>query len=60
MIPVKRSYLQQSSPGQTKGLKGGFKEWAGGLAVSEGWVDGWVGGWWAEGWVCASHRVGGE
>ena len=27
-------------PGQTEGLKGGFKEWVDGWA--EGWVDGWV------------------
>jgi hypothetical protein len=32
LIPVKRPYVQLSSPGQTEGLKGGFKEW----------VDGWV------------------
>jgi hypothetical protein len=41
---VKRSYLHQSSPGQTKGER----------LVAEGWVDGWMGGWvdgWAEGWV---------
>jgi hypothetical protein len=31
LIPIKRSYFQQSSPGQTEGLKGGFKEWVGGL-----------------------------
>jgi hypothetical protein len=47
LIPVKRPYVQLSSPGQTEGLKGGFKEW----------VDGWMGGFkewvdgWAEGWV---------
>ena len=29
---VKRPYVQLSSPGQTEGLKGGFKEW----------VDGWI------------------
>ena len=32
LIPVKRSYVQQSSPGQTQGLKDGLKEW----------VDGWI------------------
>jgi hypothetical protein len=32
LIPVKRSYVKQSSPGQTEGLKGRLKEW----------VDGWV------------------
>ena len=30
---IKRPYVQLSSPGQTEGLKGGFKEWVG------GWVD---------------------
>jgi hypothetical protein len=27
LIPVKRPYVQLSSPGQTEGLKGRFKEW---------------------------------
>jgi hypothetical protein len=40
LITVKRPYVQLSSPGQTEGLKGGFKEWVDGWAA--GWVDGWV------------------
>jgi hypothetical protein len=52
LISVKRSYFQQSSPGQTEGLKGELKEW-GGLVGFEfargigGWVglrNGWMGG----------------
>ena len=27
-------------PGQTEGLKGGFKEWVGGLCVRYGWIGG--------------------
>jgi hypothetical protein len=33
LVSVKRSYVQQSSSGQTEGLKGRLKEW----------VDGWMG-----------------
>jgi hypothetical protein len=59
LIPVKRSYIQLSSPGQTERLKGGFKERAGGRrcvrygrmggrCVRYGWIGGWKDG----------HKVG--
>jgi len=42
----KRSYVQQSSPGQTEGLKGWFKEWVDGwMGGFKEWVDGRVAGW---------------
>ena len=57
LIPVKRPYVQLSSPGQTERLKGGFKEWAvkpkvfieplakkEKLVWPEVWADRWVGG----------------
>jgi hypothetical protein len=62
LIPVKRSNVQQSSPGQTEGLKvgcgmGGFKEWV------DGWVQG-MGGWVGlrNGWKTSSanHCWGGR
>jgi organic anion transporter 5A len=59
--PVKRPYVQLSSPGQTEGLKGGcgmgglvgvWDGWMGGWV--DGWVEGWVDGWavgWVDGWA---------
>ena len=43
LIPVKRAYVQLSSPGQTEELKGGWVGWVGGwrneCALRIGWVD---------------------
>ena len=43
LIPVKRPYVQLSSPGQTEGLKVGCR--MGGWVVGGmgGWRDGWIG-----------------
>jgi hypothetical protein len=48
LVSVKRSYIQQSSPGQTEGLKVGCG--MGGLRKRR------MGGF--KEWVCPSHRVG--
>jgi hypothetical protein len=48
LIPVKRPYVQLSSPGQTEGLKSGC-----GMGGWVGLRDGWMGGFkeWVDGWA---------
>ncbi len=45
LVSVKRSYIQQSSPGQREGLKGGFEERVDGWGLQQliTFLSGWVG-----------------
>jgi len=49
-IPVKRPYVQLSSPGRQKGSRVDLRK---GWVVCEVWVDGGMGGFkeWVDGWV---------
>ena len=41
LVSLKHSYIQQSSPGQTEGLKGRLKGWVC-ASHTVGWVDGFA------------------
>jgi hypothetical protein len=45
LVSVKRPCVEQSSPGQTEGLKVGCGGMGGWVRLRNGWMGGWVGGW---------------